>query len=42
MILFKKREKNVNAEIGKEEKMTETEIFCYQEWKHQMYFPGTN
>ena len=25
MILFKKREKNVNAEIGKEEKMTETE-----------------
>lgn len=25
MILFKKREKNVNAESGKEEKMTETE-----------------
>ena len=25
MILFKKREKNVNVEIGKEEKMTETE-----------------
>ena len=25
MILFKKREKNVNAETGKEEKMTETE-----------------
>ena len=25
MILFKKREKNVNVESGKEEKMTETE-----------------